>query len=256
MPFARRFLYRLWGDGMVWTQAVESRPFAASRLVCFPHAGGSPYFFRPWAKTLTDVEVHTVCYPGRAERISEPPATDLKQMARDLAKELRPLPDGRPTAFFGHSMGAFVAHEVALLWQAEGAGVSHFFASSARAPQLAHGTPERVAAMDDEAVLRILGQLGGTDAQLLDNPAFLQLVMPYVGADFRMVAGWAGQPGALLDCPLTVLLGDADPRVTADEAAAWLEATRGPATMRTFPGGHFYLADEPPFAVIEEALRA
>ncbi|MER7343868.1 alpha/beta fold hydrolase [Streptomyces aurantiacus] len=241
---------------MVWTQAVESRPFAAGRLVCFPHAGGSPYFFRSWGKALTDVEVLSVCYPGRAERIGEPPATDLKLLARRIAEELRPLPDGRPTAFFGHSMGAFVAHEVALLWQADGAGVSHFFASAARGPQTAHGTPEKAAAMDEAAVLRIMAQLGGTDAELLDNPAFLELVMPYVHADFQMVAGYAGQPGALLDCPVTALLGDTDPRVTAEQAASWRESAGSSFTMRTLAGGHFYLADEPPFEIIEEALRA
>ncbi|GGO51963.1 MULTISPECIES: thioesterase II family protein [Streptomyces] len=241
---------------MVWTQAVESRPFAAGRLVCFPHAGGSPYFYRSWGKALADVEVHTVCYPGRADRISDAPATDLKLMARHIAEELRPLPDGRPTAFFGHSMGAFVAHEVARLWRADGAGLSHFFASAARAPHTAHGTPERAAAVDDAAVLRTLAQLGGTDADLLDNPVFLELVMPYVGADFRMVAGYAGEPGAVLDCPVTVLLGDTDTRVSVEEAAAWRESTSGPFTMRTLSGGHFYLADEPPFGIIEEALRA
>ncbi|GGR77823.1 thioesterase [Streptomyces aureoverticillatus] len=241
---------------MVWTQAVESRPFAAGRLVCFPHAGGSPYFFRSWGKALTDLEVHAVCYPGRADRIAEEPATDLKLLARRIAEELRPLPDGRPTAFFGHSMGAFVAHEVALLWQADGAGVSHFFASAARGPQTCHGTPEKVAAMDDAAVLRIMAQLGGTDAELLDNPAFLELVMPYVRADFQMVAGYAGQPGALLDCPVTALLGDTDPRVTAEQAAAWRQSARNSFTMHTLTGGHFYLADEPPFEIVEEALRA
>ncbi|MGT2533041.1 thioesterase II family protein [Streptomyces nojiriensis] len=73
---------------MVWTQVVEARPFAAWRVVCFPHAGGSPYFFRGWAKGLDAYEVHAVCYPGRAERFSEECADRLVPMAREIAAAL------------------------------------------------------------------------------------------------------------------------------------------------------------------------
>ncbi|MFD9906077.1 thioesterase II family protein [Streptomyces sp. NPDC059063] len=240
---------------MVWTERTEARPFAARRLVCFPHAGGSPYFFRSWGKALTDFEVHVVRYPGRAERISEPPATDLKGMAREVAAELLSSADDRPLAFFGHSMGAFVAYEVAHLLQERGRRVSHFFASAARGPRTTNGTPEKALALDDQSILRTLRQLGGTDAELLDNPVFLELVMPYVTADFRMVAGYAATPGPL-DCPVTALLGETDTRVTPEEAAAWEQSAGGAFELLTFAGGHFYLADDPPFAVVEGASYA
>lgn len=241
---------------MVWTQVVEARPFAAQRVVCFPHAGGSPYFFRTWARGLGAYEVHAVCYPGRAERFSEDCAEQLVPMAREIAADLLASGDGRPTAFFGHSMGAIVAYEVVRALEEAGSGVGHLFASGARAPHLMAGDPVAAAAWDAESIGRTLVELGGTDPELLENRAFVDLVMPYIGADFRMLAAYEGQPRPPLSCPVTAVVGESDPRVTLAQSAAWRESTGGPSRALAVPGEHFYLAGQPPFGIIEEALRA
>ncbi|OEJ93972.1 thioesterase II family protein [Streptomyces thermolilacinus] len=237
----------------MWIQCVEPRPFADRRLICFPHAGGSPYFFRAWGKALTGFEVHAVCYPGRAERVAEPPATELTAMAADIAASLLPWADDRPTVFFGHSMGAIVGYEVVRALEDEGVQVAHFVASGARAPHLLRPDPDAATTWDDESVVRTLMELGGTDAELLGNPAFVKLVMPYIGADFRMLASYRPSMSAPLRCPVTSLVGDRDPKVGIEDVAAWRDRTRGPFRYRTFPGDHFYLAGEPPYTVIDEA---
>ncbi|MFJ3962200.1 thioesterase II family protein [Streptomyces sp. NPDC090036] len=241
---------------MVWTQVVEARPFAAERVVCFPHAGGSPYFFRSWGKGLGAYEVQAICYPGRAERFSEDCAEQLVPMAREIAAEMLASGDERPTAFFGHSMGAIVAYEVVRALEEAGSGVGHLFASGARAPHLMAGDPVAAAAWDEASIARTLVELGGTEPELLNNRAFVELVMPYIGADFRLLAAYEGQPRPPLDCPVTAIVGAFDPRVTTAQSGAWRESTRGPFGALTVPGEHFYLAEEPPFALIEETLRA
>jgi surfactin synthase thioesterase subunit len=233
-----------------WTQCVDVHPFAERRLVCFPHAGGSPYFFREWGKALPALEVHAVCYPGRAERFKEPLATDVVHLAGEIAEALRPLLD-RPVALFGHSMGAVVAYETARRLQAVGAPVSHLYVSGAAAAHLPRAAPAALD-FDDEAVVRTLIELGGTDAELLDNPQFRGLVLPYIASDFRMLASYTHRSAALLDCPVTALLGRSDPRVTPDQSAAWGQLGSGGFRHEILPGGHFYLAAEPPFALIEE----
>ncbi|MET9554805.1 alpha/beta fold hydrolase [Streptomyces sp. NPDC006645] len=241
---------------MLWTQCVEPRPFAARRLICFPHAGGSPHFFRGWARAFDGVEVHTVCYPGRAERFTEPCATDLVALARSVAEELLATGDTRPTVLFGHSMGATVAFETACALSEAGAEVSALVVSGARAPQLMTADPAAATTWDEASVARTLVELGGTEPELLENRGFVELVMPYIGADFRMLARYAGRTNSPLTCPLTSLVGLSDPRVSRADAAAWQEATRGPFQLRTPPGEHFYLADAPPFDIVAQALRA
>ncbi|MFG3283155.1 thioesterase II family protein [Streptomyces sp. NPDC048111] len=270
---------------MVWIQRVAPRPFAARRLICFPHAGGSPYFFQNWGKALDGFEVHAVCYPGRAERMAEAPAEHLATMARDIAGELAEAlaEDERPAVFFGHSMGAIVGYETAVALAAKDAGPAqahtpsparaqshvhaptpaqaqtpnpaqtraptHFFASGARAPHLMRPDPHAYG--DDASVAAALVELGGTDAELLANPAFVEFVLPYIGADFRMLSSYSATRAAPLECPVTALVGAADPRVSAEQASAWREVTRGPFALHTPAGDHFYLAQEPPFGLIE-----
>ncbi|MFJ9041569.1 thioesterase II family protein [Streptomyces sp. NPDC102406] len=241
---------------MLWTQIVEPRPFAGWRLVCFPHAGGSPYFFRDWGGALPWAEVHAVCYPGRAERFGEPCATDLTAMAREIAVELLAPDDDRPLALFGHSMGATVAYEVTRALEAAGRTVRHLFASGARAPQSHVPDSAAAATWDEAAITRTLVELGGTEPELLRNRAFVELVLPYIGADFRMLAAYGGGSARPLACPLTALVGADDPRVTAAQTAAWGEVTRGAFARHTLPGGHFYLEQAPPHEVLATVLGA
>ncbi|MEJ3746444.1 aminotransferase class III-fold pyridoxal phosphate-dependent enzyme [Actinomycetes bacterium KLBMP 9797] len=225
------------------------RPQASARLVCFPHAGGSPSFFRGWGRNLPDVEVYVACYPGRAERIEEPPPTDLCRLAVDLAAEILPLAD-RPLALFGHSLGAVVALEVARELERRGVSPCHLFASGSRAAPLPDRDPD---GFDDDpdAVLAQLVRTGGTDPELATDPMFQELVLPYVIADGRMFHAYAAAPRPVLRCPITTIVGDADP--DADQRP-WHDLTVGEVREVTVPGDHFYLSGNPPYGILTAAM--
>lgn len=233
-------------DGWLWCQ--QPREDASHRLICFPHAGGSAAFFRAWADALPGVEVHAVRYPGRAERIAEDLATDLVSMARDIAQAVAPLAD-RPISLFGHSMGAAVALETARALEAADLPVAHLFASGSRDAPLPE--PTEAAAEDPESLIEELTRLGGTDASVLDDPAFVELVLPYVLGDSRLFHAYRMTPEPILSCPVSTIVGTADDNA---DLRPWAQLTRGPVTECDVPGDHFYLTEEPPYTLVMQSL--
>jgi surfactin synthase thioesterase subunit len=226
-----------------WLRCPDPRPWATTRLVCFPHAGGSAVAYRGWGKEASPaLEVHAVQYPGRADRIREPVMADARQAARLIAAALGPLTD-RPLALFGHSMGAMLAYETALLLQSRGVPPVHVFLSGAPALHL-WDDRDNPADRDDEGLVAHLIELGGTDAGPLADPELRELVLPYIRADYRMIGNYRFRPEPRLKAPVTGLAGDADPHGRVEKVARWAELTDGPFDLKVFPGDHFYLNEQ------------
>ncbi|MGW0188016.1 thioesterase II family protein [Streptomyces sp. NPDC003362] len=207
------------------------------RLVCFPHAGGAATYFHEFSRRLQGtVDVLAVQYPGRQDRRTEPLPASLGELAERIATVLRPW-TGAPLAFFGHSMGALIAFEVARRTRP-----GMLFASGRRAPSTHRD--ERVHLLDDDGLVAEATLLGGTDRRVLADPEMRELVLPVLRADYRLLETHRPDPGAVIDVPIEVLYGDRDPKVTAEEARAWDAHTSRDCEVHVFPGGgHFYLAD-------------
>lgn len=236
-------------DGGTWLRRFHPSPDSPLRIACFPHAGGSASFFFPLSKALTPAaEVLAVQYPGRQDRRAEPPIDDIAVLAENVCRALAPWND-RPLALFGHSMGAVIAFEVARRLEAQGTGPISLLASGRRAPS--RHRAENVHQRDDKGIVAELRALSGTDQLLLDDEDVLQMILPAVRSDYRAIETYRSTPGAILRCPITLLTGDSDPRVSLDEAQAWSDHTAADFTLKSFPGGHFYLDGWPPQLVAE-----
>jgi surfactin synthase thioesterase subunit len=222
-----------------WIRRFHPAPESSPRLVCFPHAGGSATYFFPISRILTpDIEVLAVQYPGRQDRRTEPPIDSIAELADILTEELRGWWD-RPTAFFGHSMGATLAFEVARRIEREGRRLTALFASGRRAPSLSRD--ERCHTLPDDQLLAEIRGLAGTDAALLADDELIRMILPAVRADYRAAETYRYPPGTDLSCPLHALTGDDDPKATVEEAAAWQAHTSSAFQLHVYPGGHFYL---------------
>ncbi|MFI5758931.1 thioesterase II family protein [Streptomyces sp. NPDC051569] len=225
-------------EDVVWPLA-GAEPHRTSLLV-LPHAGGNAHAYAEWREYLpADVRLLIGQYPGRGARYSE----DLPEGVDDLAGPIvAALPaDTDDLVVLGHSMGSLVAFEVARALSAAGRAPRALIASACRAPFLANPSAVHPELLDDDALVAAIKERGGTDDGILDEPELREIILPSIRADFAIDDVYR-YPGATpaLDCPVTVLGGDADPVVPPGALSHWSDITSGAFALEVLPGGHFY----------------
>jgi surfactin synthase thioesterase subunit len=215
-------------------------------LVCFPHAGGSAVAYFSLSAALSEItEVVILQYPGRQDRLMEPPVEDLTEMAGSIVRALAPWLH-RPIALFGHSMGSVLAYEVALRLERlrpRNPPIG-LIASGRSAPSVRHDRGLHL--LDDEAMAATMAELAGTPPALLADKDLLALVIPAMRSDFKAAETYHDTAGTILSCPISAYCGEADLNVPADGFLAWREHTAAEFTSRYFEGGHFYLQSREP----------
>jgi medium-chain acyl-[acyl-carrier-protein] hydrolase len=237
-----------------WFPGIEDAAPAKPLLFCFPWAGGGALPYKSWREPLADrATVIPVRLPGRESRIGEPPLERMEPLVEALTGEIGPYLKGS-FHFFGHSMGAGIAFELARALRRAGLPLpASLHVSGARAPQfrLNHHPPPEPSLRDFIEEMR---RLEGFPPSVLNNPELLKLALPSLLADARLYRHYSYLPEAPLPVALHAYGGDADPNVTAEHLEAWREQTSGPFNRREFKGGHFYL--EPSQAALIAAVRA
>jgi surfactin synthase thioesterase subunit len=229
-------------DSGRWFRRYRATGSVHRRLLVLPHAGGSASFFHAWGTAFDPgTEVLVARYPGRHDRLTDPCVDSMKELADQVTEALLPLLDV-PVTLFGHSMGASLAHEVALrLRDRHGVRPAALHVSSRRPPHRLN--PKRVHAEGDEALLEEVRRLGGTDEALLTDPDLREIFLPAIRADFTIVGTYGPRRAAPVDCPVYAYVGDQDPDVPVAEMSAWSDVARGAFRLDVLPGGHFYLVD-------------
>ncbi len=222
-----------------WFPSLDAPSSSALRLICFPFAGGGASFFRGWRAVLgPGIQVVPASLPGRETRSAEAPLDSFDALVAALAGALRPHLDGRPFAFFGHSMGALLAFEVARRLHSERLPMPMaLLVSGARAPRfrIGHVPPPEPS---DAQLLDQLRQVNGPGGAAADRPESLS---PALRADTRAYRGYIYQSCDPLPIPIRAFGGREDPQVTLEHLEGWKSHTAESFSLRLFPGGHFFL---------------
>jgi surfactin synthase thioesterase subunit len=213
----------------------------ALRLFCLPFAGAAATVYRLWPHGLpANVEIIALQLPGHGTRLRESPLRRLMDMAELALTEFSPLLD-RPFAFFGHSMGALLARELAVRFTAQGQLPVHLFVS-ARGTHLNRDLPLLHGLSDDEFLTEVDRRYQGIPAQLREQRDILDLLLPALRADVEALETYDRDPCAPpLKCGISAYGGTRDFSVTPEELAAWQAETVATSRVRLFEGDHFYL---------------
>jgi pyochelin biosynthetic protein PchC len=140
-------------------------------------------------------------------------------------------------------MGASLAYEVSLrLAERHEVRPLRVFVSGHQAPHRAERTEHHL--LDDADFLAELGRLGSSGLDAISDPALLELVLPSIRADFRLIETYHAERPVRIDSPITAFLGGEDANCPPERIRAWAELTGADFELRMFPGGHFYLEEQ------------
>jgi medium-chain acyl-[acyl-carrier-protein] hydrolase len=178
--------------------------------------------------------------PGHGRRLSEPPITQIEILIQRLSTSMQTWLD-KPFIFFGHSLGALIAFELARsLRTHQRPGPELLWVSAARAPHLVPNTPPIHALPRPDFIVE-LRRYGGTPDAILENEELIELLLPSLRADFSLLETYRHQPQVPLSCPIRAFWGAQDEIVALADMKPWRIHTDQIFELERLEGTHFFI---------------
>lgn len=233
---------------------LNKNSHAKMRLICFPFAGGSASSYREWGRHFPEFEVVAVQYPGRGSRMGEKPHQTITDLIEELFSDAAFFQE-KPVLFFGHSMGAIVAFELACMLHRNGfKGPGHLFVSGREAPHLT-SSQEKICSLPDDEFIQKLKEYNGTPEEVLNNQELLNLILSTIRSDFRAIETYRLHSRVVLNCPISVFYGSQDPFVCSERIGGWSEHTTQNTKEIIMDGDHFFIYSKQFIAEFQNELR-
>ena len=187
-----------------------------------------------------EIDVWPVQLPGRETRINEKPFTDVTSLVQAIGEVIDPCLNV-PFGFFGHSYGGLIGFELARhLRRYGGPDPTCLFVSGCGAPDMPK-TESPIHNLPENEFLEEIRQLNSTPQEVLENKELRNFILPSLRADFKAVETYRFYDEIALSYPLFVLGGLQDGIVERSRLEGWKAHTSSIATLKMFPGDHFFL---------------
>ncbi|UVK48981.1 alpha/beta fold hydrolase (plasmid) [Mesorhizobium sp. AR07] len=236
-------------ENKTFLKVVKSSLEPSYRIICFPHGGGSVQAFRNWSNYLPeDIELICLDLPGRGKRSAEAAIRSMNELVSVVTEALQAYSD-RPFIFFGHSMGALVAYEIAR--SLEGADRPSPFHLVVSAHESADVDVPMYRCSDDELtdLVRTLGMVP-TEA-LANEKLLLDFILPPLRADFELAETYDRSLATPLKAAITAMGGLKEELLNANDLDEWRRLTTSRFARIMFDGDHFF-----PHSMTEEVVSS
>jgi surfactin synthase thioesterase subunit len=213
-------------------------------LFCLAFAGGNKYSYRLLhTKAPSFINLITLEYPGRGQRIQEPLLDELDLIVNDLYQQIRKDIAITDYALYGHSMGALVVYLLALKLREEGLRLpSQIFLSGAAGPSAPCRLDKHRHLLPKNEFIDELKHLGGMPAELLNNDELLEFLEPILRNDFKAIETYQYKESRPLDISFTVITG-MEEEIPIEEVFLWQKETLINVDFKRMPGNHFFIFD-------------
>lgn len=210
-------------------------------MYCFPYAGGTIGAYEDWADKFGNiVDVVPLEYNGHGYLFCEPLYKDAFEAAEDMCERIcRDAPD--KYILYGHSMGSFIAFLTAVkLAEKNVSQPIAVIAGGTRPPHLMY-KDEHIADLPKDKFLQKLVDLGQTDAELLEEPEFVDIIYEIMSNDSRICENFETDWNTLkIDAPILAMTGSEDNEAPMEDMKEWQRYTNGMFQIKQFDGGHFF----------------
>jgi surfactin synthase thioesterase subunit len=213
------------------------------RLILFPFVGGSASAYQSWLAEFPQfIDVFSVELPGHGARFSEAPCSNMNDVVEDLICSLGAL-DDKPLFFFGHSLGARIAHACCQrMYELKCRLPQKVFISASKSPDTKSNM--LLSELNDDDLHAELAKHGGMPEIFMENPRALAYYMPLIRSDMAIFEHYHWECGRPLPIQLGLMAGQRDKFLTIEQLYGWNRFFYVMTSCKMFKGDHFYIYDE------------
>ncbi|RWN58572.1 MAG: SDR family NAD(P)-dependent oxidoreductase [Mesorhizobium sp.] len=229
------------GEAKALLSVIKSSLEPSYRIICFPHGGGSVQSFRTWSDYLPeDAELICLDLPGRGKRSAEAAIRSMDVLVPMVTEALRGYSD-RPFVFFGHSVGALVAYEIARSLEKAGRpSPFHVVVSAHPSADVPADEPPMYIYADDK-LTDVVRSLGLVPKEALANEELLHnFILPPMRADFELAETYDRNLPTPLGAAITAMGGVQDETINVNDLDEWRRLTTSRFARIMFDSDHFY----------------
>ncbi|WP_282089869.1 thioesterase II family protein [Aquimarina algiphila] len=211
-----------------------------SKIFFFPHSGSGPGLYMNWGKYLEGFEVIGVQYPGRGSRIAEEFSKTLEELVTSIFNSLDWKSISGNFFFFGHSLGALIAYELAKKIEKNNLPTPKSIIISALPSPISNSYKDRVKIVDEVELIDMMYSLSEELAEeFTKDEDLIALYVEIVNADIALLGTHTPSANDTLDTDIHVFGGTED-SIAINALETWQEHTLSNFSLHLFNGGHFY----------------